>query len=209
MRPIDPDEFVDSLDFADRRRYCGKWLKLLMKGNVEGVPDSLLDAAFDALEMWSRVSTDDSEQDIGNCMLGVFQVIRQRINERTEDARELASRIATYFWSPNFDVAVAAMRQFEFLSVCEDYLQLSQFEDVAIPHLRRIANQKREPPTTAAMSLSAFAFHVLWQLDSSVVSREELNDVRLECAQAYFKWAEDSPSSAEDWLRKADTLISP
>lgn len=100
MRPIDPDEFVDSLDFSDRWRYCHKWGKLLLKGSVERVTDRLLEAAFAALSMQDNVPSTDSDQLAGHCMLGVFRAIRQGITERPGQAERFASRVAPFAQVP-------------------------------------------------------------------------------------------------------------
>jgi hypothetical protein len=209
MRPIDPDEFVDSLDFDDRQRFCRLWGKLLIKGKVERVTDRLLDSAFAALAQFDAIPTSDSDRFTGGCMLGLFRVVRQGITERPTDAKLLANRIAPYCSSPNLDVAAAAIRQFESLDINDGEIPIEQYLDVAIPALRAAVAVQREPPTMVSMTVRGLAFHVLYQLDPSVATCEEMNDARLECAQAYFKWAEDSPARAEELLRKANFFIGP
>lgn len=207
MRPIDPDEFVDSLDFADRQNYCRSWGKLILKGSVERVGDRILEAAFDALEAWNKVSTVEPERAASACVCGVFRVIRQGITERAGDAKHLASRVGRFCTSQNCDVAAGAIRQFEPQSGFPGDLPLAEFRDVADVCLRRAAIQQRDESTTVSMSVRGLAFHVLYQLDLSVVSCEDVSDARVECAQAYLKWAEESPSRAEEWLRNAQILM--
>lgn len=88
-----------------------------------------------------------------------------------------------------------------------DDLQLDGFSDIAIPQLYKAALEPRQPPQTTAMTVRGLAFHVLYQLDSSVLFSRELCEARLECAQAYFKWVVKSNWRAEEWLLLANTFI--
>lgn len=207
MRPIDPDQFVESLDFSDRFQFCRSWHKLIFKGTIRRVPNVLLEAAFAALTHWGRFPTTESERDTGACILGVFRTIRQGITERPDCAEQLAARIAEYCLSPNLDVAAGAIRQFERLTIDENDIQLDQFRDLATTTLRSVANHRRQRPRSTAMTLRGLAFHVLYELDPSVLTCRELKDSRHECAQGYFKWAAESSWRVDEMLLKANTFI--
>jgi hypothetical protein len=207
MRPIDPDEFVDSLEFTDRQRFCRLWGKFLIKGKVECVTDRLLNAAFSALEQFDAIPTSDWDRFTGGCMLGLFRVIRQGITERPSQAEQFACRVANFCSSPNLDVAAAAIRQFEPLDINDGELRLEQYHGIAIPALRRAAAVRRERPQSTSMTVRGLAFHVLYELDSTVLFCRELREARFECAQAYFKWAVESDWRVEEHLLKANTFI--
>lgn len=208
MRPIDPDDFLDSLDFSDRERFCRSWGKLILRGTVRCVTDRLLDSAFAALEQFDAIPTSDSDRFTGGCMLGLFRVIRQGITERPNEARQFACRVSGFCSSPNLDVAAAAIRQFEPLDINDGELRLDQFDEVAMAGLRKAIAVQRVKPQTLAMTVRGLAFHVLYELDSSVLHCRDLRDARMECSQAYFRWAVETQSRrAEEYLFKANTFI--
>jgi hypothetical protein len=192
MRPIDPDEFVDSLDFTDRQNYCRSWGTLILRGKVERVTDRLFNAAFAAIREWNSVPTNEPDRSIDGCVCGIFRVIRQGITERAFDAKRLVGRAACFCLSENSSVAAAAIRQFEPGSGFPGDLPFAAFAKIAIPKLRSAALRERENCQTVPMSVRGLAFHVLYKLDSSVLFCRELRDARFECAQAYFKWAAET-----------------
>lgn len=207
MRPIDPDEFVDSLDFADRQMYCRSWGKLVLKGTVECVTDRLFDAAFEALAELNLVPTTEPDRFLDGCVCGILRVIRQGITERSSDAKYLVGRLADFCLSDNCSVAAGVIREFEPQSGFPGDLTSEAFNEVAIPKLRMAAIQERAKCQTAAMSVTGLAFHVLCQLDERVLMWEELQSSRLECAAAYRQWAENAePSKAQLWLARANAL---
>lgn len=147
----------------------------------------IIAAAFHCLEHWhAQPNTDRNDAQSGSAD-SALATIGYEISNDPQAAYDLTRRIATYFRSPNINLAFTALRQFE-------PARLSRYSIFVSDKLIDVATWDTPTQSPISMTLRGIAFLQLFYLDPQYKHWPQLFRARTECVLGIQRWSADNPA---------------
>lgn len=141
----------------------------------------LASAAFEALDHWDGIPTEQRDDTTTVAINGAFNGIQPFVNAYPDTAYLTCRRIGTYFQSKNINVAFTAIRQFEFPAFSSCAIFVSDM-------LISVATSDTLPKSPIEMTLRGIAFRALFALDPQYKYWPQLRAARDECVHGLLTW---------------------
>ncbi|MCR9202869.1 MAG: hypothetical protein NXI04_29845 [Planctomycetaceae bacterium] len=147
----------------------------------------IIDAAFHCLDhLHSQPNTERNDPQSRSAD-NALAAIGYEISDDADAAYELTRRIATYFRSPNVNLAFTALRQFE-------RYRLSRYRIFVSEKLLDVATWDTQTPSPISMTLRGIAFLQLFYLDPEYKHWPQLVQARTECILGLQRWGAANPA---------------
>ncbi len=137
--------------------------------------------AFDFFDQTHRITTSDKDERIGGLIDCALCAIDLYVDSSPPIAYSTCRRIGRYFSSPNINMALGAIRQFE-------RSPLSQYIMFVSDLLVSAATCTTPTPSPIEMTVRGIAFRVLFQLDPGFKHWPSLRQARDECVHGLLTW---------------------
>ena len=153
--------------------------------HIERTPE-IIDAAFHCIDhLHSQPNTERNDPQSRSAD-NALATIGYEISDDADAAYELTRRIASYFRSPNVNLAFTALRQFEYV--------LSRYRIFVSDKLLDVATWDTPTPSPISMTLRGIAFLQLFYLDPQYKQWPQLLQARTECIFGLQRWGAANPA---------------